>query len=513
MKAFLMYRDRDSGVDLQLAPNEAELTKDLELKTLFTAMAGEDPFLYDVAREAVLAALANDLPTIRYRQGILEDCLKNQSVVRQLYALAGHAIERERKEVWGSFLNDPSVRLNRAREALQIFMEELTRLRALADEHADKFTSEGFSRLFAMLQAELSDQYLSEVQAHLKELKFRSGVLISAGLGKGNKGTNYVLRKPVVKEGWFTRVFLHRQLAYILYIHPRDESGARCLSELRDRGLVQVADALSRSMEHVRSFFQKLRYELAFYIGCMNAHEHLARKGEPVCFPRPAPPGQRRLAFEGLYDVCLALSVDQRVVGNDVRADGKQLLIITGANQGGKSTFLRSVGLALLMMQSGMYVSAVSFAADLCNGLFTHYKREEDASMERGKLDEELSRMSHVVDQLTDHAVILFNESFAATNEREGSEICSHIVRALLESKTKVVFVTHLYEFAHRFHQQAMRQVMFLRAERRPDGQRTFKLLEGEPLETSFGRDLYRSLFDDESDGEDARAYEERIVA
>jgi DNA mismatch repair ATPase MutS len=55
--------------------------------------------------------------------------------------------------------------------------------------------------------------------------------------------------------------------------------------------------------------------------------------------------------------------------------------------------------------------------------LFTHYKREEDTAMESGKFDEELSRMSTIVDELTPDAMVLFNESFAATNEREGSEI------------------------------------------------------------------------------------------
>jgi DNA mismatch repair ATPase MutS len=51
-------------------------------------------------------------------------------------------------------------------------------------------------------------------------------------------------------------------------------------------------------------------------------------------------------AAEGLYDVCLTLHPNGRVVGNEVRADEKSLVIITGANQGGKSTFLRSVRLA-----------------------------------------------------------------------------------------------------------------------------------------------------------------------
>ena len=115
--------------------------------------------------------------------------------------------------------------------------------------------------------------------------------------------------------------------------------------------------------------------------------------------------------------------------------------------------------------------------------------------MESGKFDEELRRMSGIADALTPHSLLLFNESFAATNEREGSEIARQIVRALLETGVKVFFVTHLYEFAHGFCDDKMDSAIFLRAERQADGRRTFKLAPGEPLQTSFGIDLYEKIF------------------
>ncbi len=217
--------------------------------------------------------------------------------------------------------------------------------------------------------------------------------------------------------------------------------------------------------------------------------------GEPTSFPRPVPGDERRHSFTGLYDVCLALSMKRRVVGNDGDADYKDLVIITGANQGGKSTFLRSIGLSQLMMQCGMFVPAEAFCANLCANLFTHYKREEDVSMKSGKLDEELSRMSDIVDHITSNSMVLFNESFAATNEREGSEIARQIVSALLERRIKVFYVTHLYEFAHSFYDKGMENAIFLRAERQADGTRTFKLIAGEPLQTSYGEDLYKGIF------------------
>ncbi|EGD50050.1 DNA mismatch repair protein MutS domain protein [Thermoanaerobacter ethanolicus JW 200] len=63
--------------------------------------------------------------------------------------------------------------------------------------------------------------------------------------------------------------------------------------------------------------------------------------------------------------------------------------------------------------------------------------------MKSGKLDEELSRMSDIVDNIKPNSMVLFNESFAATNEREGSEIARQIITALIEKRIKVFFVTH----------------------------------------------------------------------
>ncbi|MDN5344605.1 MAG: hypothetical protein PWQ18_716 [Clostridia bacterium] len=496
MKVFLMYKDHNFDLQQELPSNEQVLTQDLELNTLFNAMARGDEFLFKVAKKAILSCLNNDLDTILYRQDILRDCLRNSSIVRAIYYIAVESIESEKKNYLSIFSRYPAAILYRSVEVLQMFVGMLKKLRTIADEHADKFESEGFTAFFAMLNEELDDEYFAGVQNHLRELKFRDGVLISAELGKGNKGINYILRKPRdKKQSWMERIFAPKPPVYTFYISERDESGARALSELKDRGINLVANALAQSTDHILSFFNVLRTELAFYVGCLNLHEQLAPKGEPMSFPLPLPPGERRHSFNGLYDVCLALSLEQRIVGNDVNADNKDLVIITGANQGGKSTFLRSIGLAQLMMQCGMFIPAESFRANVCDGLFTHYKREEDATMKSGKLDEELSRMSDIVDHITSNSIVLFNESFAATNEREGSEIARQIVCALLEKRIKVFFVTHLYEFAHGFYDKKMANALFLRAERQADGTRTFKLIAGEPLQTSYGEDLYNSIF------------------
>ena len=494
-----MYPDRDFDLNRDLPPNEAELSSDLELDILLRAMADGDKFLFDVARQGIHSRLT-DPAEIEYRQHVLADCIAQPGVVRDVYDVAVAAIAGEKKILGWLFRDSPETIVHRTRQLLQLYADMFRRLRDIADTHAANFGSEGFTRFFAMLSKELGDEYLAEIEARIGELAFRRGTLISARLGKGCKGAVYVLRRQP-EQSWRDRIPGMNRSGYTFYVAERDESGMRTLSDLVSRGLNSTANALAQSADHIRAFFQMLQAELGFYLGCLNLRDRLTAKDQPVCFPGPAVPASAgpekgRLFARGLYDASLALSLgDARAAGNDVAADGRQLIMITGANHGGKSTFLRSVGLAQLMMQAGMFVAAESFTASVSTGIFTHFKREEDATMEKGKLDEELDRMSAIADQITAGGLLLCNESFASTNEREGSEIARQIIRALTEAGIRIIFVTHLYDLAERMYATHDPATLFLRAERRPDGHRTFRLPPGEPLPTSYGQDLYQSVF------------------
>jgi hypothetical protein len=491
MKAFLMHRDQDFELEAASPPNKASLVQDLELGVLCKAMASGDEFIFDVVSRAILMSL-HEPDDISYRQQILADCLANPTVVRDLYQLAGDALRAE-KSVWGSFHRDsPKYILSTSVQKMELLVEFLKKLREAADRHADGFRSSGFRRFFSMFLEELNDEYLDEVDGYLAELKFQGGMLFSAQLGPGNMGKDHMLRRARA-QGLLARMF--DRSGYSFTIPDRDNSGFKALDDLENRATNLAANALAQSLEHVVSFFVMLRTEIGFWVGCINLHERLAANDEPTCIPVALPRGESGLSGTAIYDVSLALTVDQAVVGNDLVADGKSLIVITGANQGGKSTFLRSVGIAQLMMQCGMFVAAESFRANVCDGVFTHYKREEDEAMESGKLDEELARMSEIADRVRLHSMLLCNESFASTNEREGSEIARQVVRAFLEGGVKVLFVTHMFDLADGFYRASRDTSLFLRAERGAEGARPFKLIEGQPLPTSYGEDSYEKVF------------------
>ena len=248
----------------------------------------------------------------------IKDCLKNSSIVKEIYALTLESLECQKKLSWGIFSRYPGTILGGSISVLEAFVDLLERLRGFAAQHSRAFQSEGFRQFFGTLMAELSESYIAVVKYHLKRLHFRSGVLISAELGKGNQGARYVLRKThEVKKGLFQQVFSKKPPVYTFHIPDRDESGAKALSELRDQGINLAANAVAQSRDHILSFFQMLRTELAFYLGCMNLHARLVERAAHVCFPVPADIDVRRHTFTGLYDVCLALSEGRNVVEND----------------------------------------------------------------------------------------------------------------------------------------------------------------------------------------------------
>jgi hypothetical protein len=510
MRVHLLYANRDFDFDAGLPSAHEDLIRDLELARLFAVMANGDKFLSEISAKVLLASV-RDVQAIRYRQQVLADCLVQPEVIRQMYAVAVGALA-DKRQLWGGYggsYQNPSSNLSGAVSHLGAYVARLRQLRQIADVHAGKFRSDGLRTLFATVHRDLDDEYFEEIDDHLRRLRFRSGVLISAQPGRDNSGIGFVLRAPEPgRRSWTERLGIRPRTTYSFTISPRDEAGGQILTDLTNRGINQVANAAAQSADHISSYFTMLRAELGFYVSCLNLADRLSAKAVPITVPEPVQASPPVFSCTNLRDACLELQSAGPVTGNDVQADGKSLIIITGANSGGKSTFLRSVGVAQLMMQCGLFVTAQSYQANVDAGIFTHFTREEDPGMTSGRLDDELRRMSGIAGQLTPHCLVLFNESFAGTNEHEGSEIGYQIVRALLDADVRVFFVTHRFSLADRFRRQHARSALFLRAERRSDGRRSYKLAVRDPLPTSYGEDLYyrlgRWLDEDEVPTEDA---------
>lgn len=493
MKAHLLYPDRDFDFDGDLPPGSHDLVKDLELDIVLNAMAGGNRQVHNACMRVLLDRQGVTAEVITYRQAVLADCVAHFEAVQEISDVARTALGKHRRG-WAALSHHASTILRGAVAHLDDILLSLKELRRLADRHASKFSSPGMRQLMRVVREQLDDHYLGWAEEHLEALKFYDGTTVSARLTADNTATDFVLHdsEPPKRGSRKKRAKAKDSLSFTLA--PKDEAGARILVDLADRGLNDVANAVAQSADHIVHFLSQLSSELAFYLACADLRTRLAKIGVPVSFPEPQAPGPGRLQASDLQDVSLALRTGAPVVGNDFDADGKGLVVVTGANSGGKSTFLRSLGQAQAMMEAGMFVVAGSYRVAISTGMFTHFVREEDSSMRRGRLDDELARMSRIVNVIRPGGVLLLNESFSATNEQEGSEIARQVVHALVDRGVTVAYVTHLYDFAESVARSRADSTLFLRAERGAEGRRPFKLTVGPPLPTSFGADIYERI-------------------
>jgi DNA mismatch repair ATPase MutS len=500
MKPFLLYKvyeDKNPGKGL----NEDELTEDLNLSVIFQAMSQKDKFLHSTVRSIVLNSLT-DISTLIYRQKVLQDCLANKAVTGRLYSIATDALNEAADYVQNmqpsySKIISTSTKLMNSVALFESLIVKLEKLRAISRQAENNFHSEGFSRFFNQQASYLTDEFFMNLEQHISDLKYLSEggrIIIGSGIGTGMKGKGHILRRIsryTSRENSEKKVKKSAAGNEIPLDNNRLANSAR---EMEDAALIHILRLINYFNSSMLNYFQLLRYETGFYLGCANLHTSLSEINVPVTFPVPERISNRSLMFDGLYDVSLALSEKKKPVGNALKACEKTLLVITGANQGGKTTFLRSIGIAQLFMQCGMFVPSAYFAANVCDRIFTHFTREEDACMNSGKLDEELLRMSSIIDLISVDSMLLVNEPLATTTEREGSEIASEIVTALYEIGVKVLLVTHLFEFSEHMCHLNLPKALFLRAERSEDGSRTFCIKPGCPLHTSYGEDLFNNI-------------------
>lgn len=495
LRPHLLFPNRDLGSPADKTPPLlADLAADLELPSVLRAMAGNDPLIYQVCAQ-VLAATDTTPDIVQHRQAMLADALTHTAQLGELYTIATEAIAEERKIYRITFQWRAEATLHRAVRVLRLLLDAVARVRKVTDSLAATAHSPALRTMCGVLAEQLDDSYLGEAGERIDQLELTSGLLVSARLDRGDavtgmrpklartKGNRLIGRRPRLTKPTFSYT-----------IPERDQAGMEAFSAFRDRSLTQVAHAADTSAAHILTFLHCLQREVAFYLGCARLHETLAGLGVPTCTPLVAACGSRVLNAKSLCDIPLALQSQTAPVPVTITAGDAALVVLTGANRGGKSTALRAAGVAQLMAQAGLFVAAERYEFAVCTGVFTHFKREEDAAMEHGKFDEELERMSRITAAITPGGLLLANESFASTNEQEASDIGFDVITALLDSGVTVVLVTHLFTLAQQLYDDA-RPSLFLRAERGVDDQRPFQLVPAPPLPTSFGSDIYRAVF------------------
>ena len=539
MKVCLLYADRER-VNEKTYFDTASIISDLGLKALFLAASKkliyengevkksekEDTYLIDTLRNVMMTPLST-AEEIEYRQSILKDCISHEELTDSLYRISSDALNKWNALGRGSRdkggMSNPVTKLMSDIKVLHLFCDSLSRIKQLLKDEGADLSSPGFIRFRDDLFNSFSDEREAFVRRVLSDISFytdgsdqedegrqqvvRPRIVLGCGLEDGLKFSSLKLEEVSSQS---TKFYKPGSAMYKIrdLMNSRTPDSFSTVGDARIReqsqqleyGIVSfLTEELKVLTDEFQSFFDRLHFQAAFYLSAVWLKHQIERLGMKWCFPEVC--NRRDLEFTELKELVMGIEQRVDVIGNSCSFKDKDLLIVTGANQGGKSTFLRSIGIAQVMMQCGLMVTAEAYSAGIFPRLFVHFTRREDSAMNSGRLDEELNRMDKIVDQLGDGSLLLLNESFATTTEKDGSVIAYDIIRALKESGVRILTVTHLLSFARRIHEEAKDDpgsgVEFLSAERKQDGSRTFRMIRHEPELTSFGLDLYKEIVGD----------------
>jgi DNA mismatch repair protein MutS len=189
--------------------------------------------------------------------------------------------------------------------------------------------------------------------------------------------------------------------------------------------------------------------EVQFYVAYLR---HIEPLGElPFCYPVVAD-GPAALAVEDGFD--LALAAKLAAEGGAVVCNGfslrqpERVLVVTGPNQGGKTTFSRMFGQLHYLAALGVPVPGQSAHLFLADAIFTHYEREEDIATLRGKLDDELVRIRDIVEQATSRSVVVVNEIFASTTLADAVRLGTEVLGRIVQIGCPAVCVTFIDELS-----------------------------------------------------------------
>lgn len=197
----------------------------------------------------------------------------------------------------------------------------------------------------------------------------------------------------------------------------------------------------------ILQFEQEIQYYLAFW----RFEEKMKELGFDFC--APGRDADREMEAEGLYDLALACANCARgrsVVSNDfVYREGERFFVVGGPNQGGKTTFARSLGQLVYFAGMGLDVPAVRANVPYFATLLTHFSAEESLGSGKGKLKEELTRLVPMMKEQAEGAFVIINELFTTAAHYDGCVMGKRVLTHFIEKGCMGIYVTHLKELGN----------------------------------------------------------------
>ena len=440
------------------APKGAEAAPDcfadLHLDEIIAAVTAGHPTHVDRFFHVPL----HDVSTVEYRHQVFRDLECDQTRQAILNFATGMQTMRHRLQ-HAKQLSNPLQRHGWFIYAVQTFCDTVALLR---NELADvELTSPGLRDF---------DHYVAE---YVESDTFRNLVRESAAVQTELRGVRYTvhvqdLRVHVEKyEGQtdysaavvatFDRFAAEAGKDYHVSLKDRadmnhvDEQILECVAKLYPDAFALLDGFCRRNAGFVEPTIARFDHEISFYLSYLAFVRRLTTAGLAFDYPEvTTEPGA--LSADDAFDLALAIKSDdagQSLVSNGFRLSGSErIFVVTGPNQGGKTTFARTIGQCAYLASLGCSVPARRARFTLADHIYTHFDRQENLSTLHGKLEDELIRIHDVLSRATATSIIIMNESFSSTTVSDALMIGAEILERIIQLRCIAVYVTFLDELA-----------------------------------------------------------------
>ncbi len=437
-----------------------------------------------------------------YRQGIMKEFLDHEDILFELYGvgeeayhlltMSKFAFEKE-ATVYNLMKRMEEVLLIHkmvgqaiaALEKLPLASDGLRQLHQMYKEIISSSIYEAFLEdvhHIKTLQSEIKsmkiglnlDEYLQPIEAILLELSEEE-----FKYSRFNKKMEYYIGKGVREVMLIPRKIFARES-----IAPPDALNQ--LEKIIEPAMLQLIRFCDQFIEKILEYLSLMKMELPYYIVGYRHVQQLKKRGHRWTFPEWKTGG----AIEGLYNLQLGYTKDKElVVNNSISFDeNRRILILTGANRGGKTTITTALAQCIWFAQLGFPVPAEKAMLPYVSGIYLHFPREEKDTVEYGRLGEECRRFKMLYDAGDGQAFYFMNESFSGTSHHESLQIAIETLHAIYDQKSYVIFNTHLHELSDSIQQEIpnMQPISFIAG--RDMEHAPYKIEMGKPLGRSYAK-------------------------